>query len=184
MAATLAAAEAELETRVRFVGFGAEEIGIRGSERFAATRDLSRVKAVVNVDTAGTERTLKLKTMGFEGIETAATEAATDLGVPVEFQREIIPDSDHWPFVHRGVPAATANSVREDRGRGWGHTHGDTLDKLDRRDLRENAIVLSAAVLRLAAETTHVPRATPGEIRDAVPEHHRRGLEASDRWPF
>ncbi|WP_255152237.1 M28 family metallopeptidase [Halorarius halobius] len=184
IASLLAPLEEQLDIGVRFVGFGAEEIGIRGSEQWAATHDLDRVKAVMNVDTAGTGRTLKLKTMGFEGIETAVDTAADALEVPVAFEREVIPDSDHWPFVSRGIPAATANSVRETRGRGWGHTHGDTLDKLDRRDLREMAIVLGAGVLELANDDTTVRQVDPADVRDAVPEHTRRGLEASGRWPF
>ena len=184
IASLLAPLEDTLDVGVRFVGFGAEEIGIRGSEHWVATHDLDRVKAVINVDTAGTGRTLKLKTMGFEGIETAVDAAADALNVPVEFEREIIPDSDHWPFVSRGVPAATANSVRETRGRGWGHTHGDTLDKLDNRDLREMAIVLGAGVLQLVSDDTNVRQVDLADVRDAVPEHTQRGLETSGRWPF
>lgn len=184
IAATLAPIEDVLDTRVRFVGFGAEEIGIQGSEQWASTHDLSRTKAVVNVDTAGTGRTLKLKTMGFSSIEEHVDEAAGSLAVPIEFERELIPDSDHWPFVHRGVPAVTANSVQAAQGRGWGHTHGDTLDKLDRRDLRETAIILSAGIVRLAANDTAVHAKDPNDIREIVPAHHRQGLKASGRWPF
>ncbi len=184
IAGLLASLEDELETRVRFVGFGSEEIGIIGSEMWAKRNDLDNVKAIVNIDTAGTGRTLKLKTMGFEGFETATSTAADDLEVPVEFMREIIPDSDHWPFVYHGVPASTANSVRKERGRGWGHTHGDTLDKLDQRDLREMSIVLGSTVLELAREQFEIPHVDPAEIRDEVPEHYKRGLQASDQWPF
>jgi Iap family predicted aminopeptidase len=184
IAATLAPVEDVLDTRVRFVGFGAEEIGIQGSEQWATTHDLSRTKAVVNVDTAGTGRTLKLKTMGFSSIEEQVSEAAESLAVPVEFKRDLIPDSDHWPFVCRGVPAVTANSVQDEKGRGWGHTHGDTLDKLDRRDLRETAIVLSAGIVRLAANDTEIPTKDRAEIKRMVPEHHQQGLKASGRWPF
>ncbi|WP_435181303.1 M28 family peptidase [Halorussus sp. AFM4] len=184
IAATLSMVEDDLDTRVRFVGFGAEEVGIQGSARWVSEHDLDAIKAVMNVDTAGTGRTLRLKTMGFDAVETAVSAAAQTLSVPVEFHRDIIPDSDHWPFVQRGVPAVTANSVRETEGRGWGHTHGDTLDKLDQRDLRETAIVLSAGVLQLAAADVDVPHTDPGDIQELIPENHRRGLEVSGRWPF
>ena len=184
VASMLASVKDDLDIGVRFVGFGAEEIGLQGSEQWASTHDLNQVKAVVNVDTAGTGRTLKLKTMGFDGIEAAVSSAAEVLNVPVVFEREVIPDSDHWPFVYRGVPAATANSVRDQEGRGWGHTHGDTLDKLDRRDLREMSIVLATSVLQLASGETDIKRADPTDVHDAVPDHTRRGLEASGRWPF
>lgn len=184
IASLLASVEDQLETKVRFIGFGAEEIGIQGSEKWVNQHDLEDIKAVINTDTAGTGRTLRLKTMGFESLEMAVAEAAENLVVPVEFERQIIPDSDHWPFVVHGIPAATANSVREIRGRGWGHTHGDTLDKLDRRDLRETALILGAGILQLAGQDTDVPRVEPTTIREALPEQYERGLKISGRWPF
>ncbi len=184
IAGILASIEDQLETRVRFVGFGSEEMGIIGSEKWAERHNLDSIKAIINIDTAGTGRTLKLKTMQFEGFEKAASAAAENLEVPAEFTREIIPDSDHWPFVYRGIPASTANSVRKERGRGWGHTHGDTIDKLDRRDLREMAIVLGSTVLQLAKKEFEIPHVDPKDIRDNVPENYRRGLEVSNQWPF
>jgi hypothetical protein len=48
--------------------------------------------------------------------------------------------------------------------RGWGHTHGDTLDKLDRRNLREAAVPLAAAVLDIATGDPPASRVDPAEI--------------------
>jgi hypothetical protein len=46
------------------------------------------------------------------------------------------------------------------------------------------AIVLGAGVLQLASDATTVRQVDPADVRDAVPEHTRRGLETSGRWPF
>ena len=77
-------------------------------------------------------------------------EVADDLLTPITVREELAPHSDHWPFVRRGVPGVMAYSVGDSDDRGWGHTHGDTLDKVEWRDLRELAIPLAAAVLKLA----------------------------------
>lgn len=180
----LTAVESDLDVRVRLVAFGAEELGIIGSERYAQRKTQDEIKAVVNIDTAGTGRTLKLKTSGFDVFEDAYEAAASELSVPVEFLTEVIPDSDHWPFVHRGIPAATANSVHEDRDRGWGHTHGDTLDKLDARDFREMALILSAGVVKIASENVSARHHSPEEVRDRMAPNYLDELRITDQWPW
>jgi len=46
----------------------------------------------------------------------------------------------------------------EGRGRGWGHTGADTLDKLESRNLREQAILLTALVVDLAGDDVSTAR--------------------------
>jgi len=62
-------------TRERFVGFGAEEVGLVGSSQFAAGVDPDHVKAVVNVDSNVFGRTLKLDHHGFDPLEAAGERA-------------------------------------------------------------------------------------------------------------
>jgi Zn-dependent M28 family amino/carboxypeptidase len=69
-----------------------------------------------------------------------------------------------------------AYSVSESDGRGWGHTHADTLDKLDKRDFRDLAVVLSAGVLKLATEEFVPERVDPDTIEDRATE---QGLDIS-----
>jgi len=163
LARMLAAIEDELETGVRFVTFGAEEVGLCGSRRFVERAALDRVRAVVNCDAVGDSRDLKVYTNGFAGLPEPFEAGATDVGVPVTIREEIAPHSDHWPFVRQGVPGVMAASDGGD-GRGWGHTHGDTLDKLDRRDLRELAVPLAAAVLRIATGARPADRVDPAVV--------------------
>ncbi|ELZ84652.1 peptidase M28 [Haloferax elongans ATCC BAA-1513] len=174
----------QLETRVRFVAFGAEEVGFRGSREYVREHDLDAVKAVVNADGIGYSRTIDLYTHGFDEIG-AAFEAALDaFGVPGSINDAVRPHSDHWPFVKHGVPGVQLRSESEQE-RGWTHTHADTADKIDLRDLRDLAVVLSEAVLRLARSEHEVEHVDPSVIRDAT---KRAGLEAGLRatgdWPW
>jgi hypothetical protein len=78
----------------------------------------------------------------------------------------------------------TVGSTREGEGRGWGHTHADTLDKLDPRDLRALAVIYAESALELADPGREFPRREPGEIRDALTDGYVRELEVGGRWHF
>src|SRR6056297_1705469 len=76
IARALAEREDELDTRVRFVAFGAEEVGLEGSGHMAERTDLDDVKAVVNNDGVVRGRTLSLYTHGFDALDEAASAVA------------------------------------------------------------------------------------------------------------
>ncbi|GAB7090543.1 M28 family metallopeptidase [Halorubrum luteum] len=185
VARILSAIEEELDTRVRIAVFGAEETGLYGSYYWTHTHDLDRVKCVVNADGAGYSRDLEIHTHGIEAIGEAFEEVSDELGVPIRTEDGLRPHSDHWPFVQRGVAAAQARSTSDDSGRGWGHTHGDTLDKLDRRDLRELSIACAAGIAKLAEADRPVDARSSEEIRDqAVEAEFDVGMKATDTWPW
>lgn len=159
IARLLAPLASELDIPVRFVTFGAEEVGLRGSQAYTAAHETDAIRAVVNCDAIGSTRTLGVYTHGFAGLADPFLRAGEAVGAPVTIRDELAPHSDHWPLVKQGVPGVMAYSVEESADRGWGHTHGDTLDKVDRRDLRELAVVLTVAVYDLAtgeSPTEHV----------------------------
>lgn len=170
IARMLAAVEDELETAVQVTTFGAEEVGLRGSRHHAEATNLDRIRAVVNCDAIGSSRNLGVYTNGFEGLPAPFEAAAEAVGSSVTIQDGVAPHSDHWPFVRRGVPGVMAYSVEDSDDRGWGHTHGDTLDKLDRRDLRELAVPLAAAVLRIATGDPPAEHVEPEEVKRRAEE--------------
>jgi Zn-dependent M28 family amino/carboxypeptidase len=119
LANALAAREGDLETRVEFVVFGAEEVGLVGSEREADRRDLGEVKAVVNNDGVVRGRTLRAVTHGFEDLRAAVEATADRYEHPIETDPSQNPHSDHWPFVlEGGVPGIHVLSETGGRGRG------------------------------------------------------------------
>ncbi len=123
---------------ILFVAFAGEEAGLIGSEWCALDRpiDLGRVKLMVNLDILGT---------GDEGItvvNSTAQQAQFDRLVQINTQRGLLKEvkprgpacnSDHCPFVKRGIPAIFIYTMG-----GVAHYH-DVLDKADTLPLTEFA---------------------------------------------
>ena len=180
----LLAQDAALDRRVRIVCFGAEEVGLQGSKREAELVDPDRIQVVVNCDGVCRGRTLQYYTHGFDALTAAVERVADRFDHPASVRPTQHPHSDHWPFVARGVPAILVSSDDGDRGRGWGHTRADTLDKLERRTLREGAILLAALVDDLAS-ADRVPRRDIDDIAaDLDAQDLVAGMRATGDWPF
>ena len=185
VARTLAAREDDLDTRVEFVAFGAEEVGLEGSSYLAGERDPGSVKVVVNFDGVVRGRDLAAYTHGFPEL-TAATERVSDrFDHPFTANPNHGPHSDHWPFVERGVPGYHVYSETGDEGRGWGHTRADTLDKLEKRDLREQAVLLTELVVDMADADTEISHRETDEIAaELEAQDLAEGMKVTGDWPF
>jgi Zn-dependent M28 family amino/carboxypeptidase len=76
-------------------------------------------------------------------------------------------------------------SVTESQGRGWGHTRADTLDKLEPRVLREQAILVTDLVADLADVDTEVAcRDTDGIADQLEDEGLAEGMKVTGDWPY
>jgi Zn-dependent M28 family amino/carboxypeptidase len=180
-----ALATRELDTTVHVVCFGAEEVGLVGSSRLAAEYDQSSVRAVLNLDGVVRGRTLKLYTHGFDGLDRAVETVADRFDHPIETVPRLGPHSDHWPFVEHGTPGIHAMSKTGSEGRGWGHTYADTLDKLSARDLREQAVLLTALTVELAsADRTVERRSTEAIAADLEEQNLAEGMKVTGDWPY
>jgi Zn-dependent M28 family amino/carboxypeptidase len=181
----LLARDDTLDRRVRVVCFGAEEVGLRGSKREANRIDTDAVQAVVNCDGVGRGRTLQGYTHGFDALAAALNRVADRFGHPVSINHHQHPHSDHWPFVARGIPGLLVSSDGDGgRGRGWAHTRADTLDKLERRTVRESAVLVTALVAALA-EADRIDRRKPSAVAaELEDEGLATGLRVTGDWPF
>jgi Zn-dependent M28 family amino/carboxypeptidase len=185
VARALAAREDDLDTRVEFVVYGAEEVGLVGSTREADRSDLDAVRAVVNVDSNVAGRTLSVAHHSFDGLADAAEAVEERFDHPVRTDGELVPHSDHWPFVQHGVPGYMISAETEGRGRGWGHTHADTLDKLEARTLREQAVLLTELVVEVADAGRGVERRDPSAVAEQLEaEDKAAGMRAVGEWPY
>jgi Zn-dependent M28 family amino/carboxypeptidase len=185
MARALAAREDDLDTRVRFVCYGSEEVGLVGSHHEADRADHDTIRAIVNVDSNVYGRTLSLGTHGFPELLDAAETVADRFDHPVETNPGLVPHSDHWPFVQWGVPGYMIAGKSEESGRGWGHTEADTLDKLEPRNLREQAILLTELVVELAADGTEIDHRDPEAIAaQLADEDLAEGMQITGDWPY
>jgi len=183
-AAGLAAVEDALERRVRVIGFGAEELGLKGSQHYLETTDPSTVTAVVNCDGVGRGRDMSVRTCGFGDLGTVVEEVATEFDHPIEAVPRVSTHSDQWPFVWRGVPGLAVGSDTGP-GRGWGHTAADTLDKTDERAIREHGILVARIVQLLADAERTIDRRDPEAIRDElVAEKQDVSMRVAGEWPF
>ncbi len=175
---------ADLPIGVDVVAVGCEEVGLLGAERLAETVDLDAVKAVVNVDGAGRFRDLVALAHDSEATADVARAVADVTRQPIETRAEPHPFSDQWPFVRRGVPALQLHSDSGERGRGWGHTHADTRDKIDDRNVREHAMLVALLVVELAEPERDVPRLDREELAASFREaEFETGMRAADLWP-
>ena len=174
----------DLQRRVRFVACGAEEVGLVGSTVASQRLDHDDITAVVNADSNVFGRTLQLHTHEFTALETAADRVAERFDHPIETVPDYVPHSDHWPFVRHGVPGYMVSGVTEGRGRGFGHTSADTFEKLEARNLREQAILLTALVARLADSEPPAHR-SESEIAAALEAAGQaEGMKITGDWPY
>ncbi|MFB6235222.1 MAG: M28 family peptidase [Halopenitus sp.] len=174
----------DLPIGVDVVAVGCEEVGLLGAEELADTVDLDSVAGVVNVDGAGRFRDLVALAHTSEATADAAESVARATRHPIDVELEPHPFSDQWPFVRRGVPALQLHSDSGERGRGWGHTHADTRDKVDDRNIREHAMLTALLVSELAEPDRELPRLDADELADAFREaDFETGMRAAGLWP-
>ncbi|MFB6104897.1 MAG: M28 family peptidase [Halobacteriaceae archaeon] len=185
VARALAAREDELDTRVHLVAFGAEEVGLDGSQHEADRVDPESVKTVLNLDGVVRGRTLSMTTHGFDALAEAIEEVADRHRHPITVSPKLGPHSDHWPFVEDGLPGVHVMSETGSQGRGWGHTQADTLDKLDIRDLREQAVLLTDLTVAFAADDLEAEPVKESTIADALEDQDlAEGMKLIGDWPF
>ncbi|MFC7132834.1 MULTISPECIES: M28 family metallopeptidase [Salinibaculum] len=183
--AVRALARLDLECRVEVAATGCEEVGLLGSEALAERIDTDRLRAVVNVDGAGRFRDLQAFTHASGSVRHVVESVAAAADQPVGIRQRPHAYSDHWPFLRRGVPAVQLHSApADDDGhwtRGWTHTRADTREKVDRRNVREHAMLATLLVRALTEQEVAVDTATVREHLDAAGAEP--GMRAAGVWP-
>ncbi|WP_336361287.1 M28 family peptidase [Haladaptatus sp. ZSTT2] len=185
LARALKTREDELDTRVHFLIFGAEEVGLVGASHAAKTMDHDAIKAILNNDGVVQGRDLKFYTHGFDELKAAVNTISKQFDHPMTATPRLGPHSDHWEFVQWGVPGYHVTAETGESGRGWGHTRADTLDKLEVRNFRESAILLTELAVHLASDEFEVAHKQPEEIANALEaENLDTALKLTGDWPY
>jgi len=185
LGAVRALAGLELDSEVRVAAVGCEELGLLGSEALADRTDGDSLRAVVNVDGAGRFRDLQALAHASGDVAGVVDSVAQRVGHPVDTGLRPHAHSDHWPFLRQGVPALQLHSERPgDEGhweRGWTHTRADTLDKTDRRIVREHAMLVALVVRELTRTDVSVSLA---DVREGLATAGaEQGMRAAGIWP-
>jgi Iap family predicted aminopeptidase len=77
--------------------------------------------------------------------------------------------SDHYPFMLAGVPTGGIGSLNSSsRGRGYGHTMYDTMDKVEMRNMREAAALAARLAIRMASEEKWPAKRRSGQMVEDV----------------
>jgi len=179
-----------LRRTVRFIAFAVEELGVLGSTEYVKTHrdEMDRVAMMVNLDSGVGSGPRGFVIGGFKELEPLLSGYGEDMGYPLKIVDRIPTAADNFPFFMAGVPAINLSARGRERylGRGFGHTPADTLDKVDKRDMKESAMVMAQVLLRLAQDEGPLGRhRTQEEIKDILIAHQLEApLRAQDKWPF
>ena len=153
----LAAFAGQLERTVRIVCFGYEELGLGGSWKHADRYDAGEETLifVMNLDGAGRGQggQERVTTTGDPKLRAWFEQLPSQLGYDFEVNNRISAHSDHFPFFLKGYPSASLSSADSTAGmigRGYGHTEGDTVDKVTLRGLQMGAAFATRIALVLA----------------------------------
>ncbi|PPA70859.1 M28 family peptidase [Jeotgalibacillus proteolyticus] len=141
------------DTEIRFITFGAEELGLLGSYHYVnslSQTEKDRIVANFNLDMVGSRDAGDLIMRTLDGKPNLVTELAQKSslklnGTPTPY--DIGGRSDHVPFAEAGIPAALfIHSPSEP----WYHTPEDTIDKISIEKLQDVAEIVGSAVYDLA----------------------------------
>ncbi|MEM7112233.1 MAG: M28 family peptidase [Chloroflexota bacterium] len=146
----------ELPRTVRFVLWGVEEIGLLGSYHYAEQHadELDKIRFYLNMDAAGGVKDKGIMLNEWPELAPIFQNWSKEMKLPYKVGQSVNAFSDHYPFMLQGVPTGGMQQVGGLRtGRGYGHTHYDTLDKANITSLREAAVLAARLAVRLSSES-------------------------------
>jgi len=125
---------------------------------------------ILNHDVIGLNRQIDFYTNNYPELEATTSSIADEFNYSVRFLRELMPSSDHWPFVRRGVPGAFVSQTLkgEQGGRGIILTPRDTVDKLERRNFNEYAMLLTEFVTQVSKSSFEISQKGPDEVEQEI----------------
>ena len=152
-ARVLAKYAGQMTHTVRFALWGVEEIGLLGSRAYvdAHADELDNIRFYFNMDAAGGARPKDVVLNEWSELETLVSQWQKEMALDFAVGQSVNAFSDHFPFLLAGVPTGGMEAVERDlSGRGYGHTHYDTLDKVQIRNLRDAAALAARLAVRVA----------------------------------
>jgi len=163
------------DTEIRFITFGAEELGLIGSNYYVnnlSDDEADRTIANFNLDMVGSKDAGELVMLTLDGKPNLVTELAQ--GSSTRLNGEATPydqggRSDHVPFAEAGIPAALfIHSPTEP----WYHTPEGSIDKISKEKLQNVAEIVAAAAYDQARFDNMGPKPKKGKKEKAKAEFY------------
>ncbi len=138
--------EIRLPVEVRCMAFGAEEIGLRGSEKAAEaiSAESSRCVGMINLDTIGQGEAITIYTLPGTSHAFAELAGRTADRLGIAWSSAVSLASDHAPFARLGIPAVFL--MREPAV--FYHTDADTIASVDPAVIGE-AVRLAVGIISI-----------------------------------
>lgn len=168
------------DTEIRFITFGAEEVGLIGSSHYVenlSEDEKSRIIANFNLDMVGSRDAGDLVLLTNDGQPNLVTELAqassTRLnGAPTPYGQG--GRSDHVPFAEAGIPAAL---FIHDPAEPWYHTPEDSLDKISKEKLQDVAEIVGTALYDRARIDIQWPKVKHGKKHKTPHLYHEQDIK-------
>lgn len=135
------------DKELRFLFFGAEELGLIGSKKYVdemTQKEINRTSAMLNMDMVGSVDAGPLTMLTVDGFSNTVTETAKTIK---EIPLELTNRSDHAPFHDAGIDAALFSYFPSEE---WYHSPKDTIDQISKERLVEMASLVTKSVLKLS----------------------------------
>ena len=135
------------EKELRFLFFGAEELGLIGSEKYVdgmTKKEINRTSAMFNMDMVGSANAGPLTVLTVDGFSNTVTETAKSIS---EFPLEFTDRSDHAPFHHAGIDAALFSYFPSEESY---HSPEDSINQISKNRLVEMASLVTKSVFKLS----------------------------------
>ena len=141
---------------IRVLIFSAEEYGLLASEKYVnSLSEIQRksILGVLNLDCVAGSKTLCAMTSEFDYLKTIVKRSSKISGIPVSIFEPLVPNSDHFNFAAKGIPAlrliagfgVTQSNLRHVL------TSADKSNLVDREEL-ENAFKATESMVRAMEE--------------------------------
>lgn len=173
---------------LRFILFGAEELGMLGSREYirAHRAELDRIRVVLIMD-EGAGRARGFSLGGRRDLEPRLRELLApleSLGVR-QFTYDAFYGTDNFYFLTEGTPNLVVSQDLTDIVRHY-HSNTDNLERVDRREALLNSALFAIAAYALADAPGPIgPRLTKEQVLKLVKETHvDEALQAWDIWPL
>jgi hypothetical protein len=166
----------EFKHTIRFCCFAGEELGLNGSTGYVINHmdELKKIKLMINTDCAGISATTghSFQVFGPEELTPFLEEMLNEMGtfdrdwelpkVTLSGKMPFLLYGDHWPFYMFGIPTVHFRDIPPDPiDELYSHTTEDTVDKVNVKGIKDAAVILALALLRIADEKE-------------IPARHRR----------